>query len=512
MHFNFTKGVITVGSWTLLSRILGMVREILLSTFIGAGPLLDAFVAAFRLPNIFRRFFAEGAFNAAFVPLFAKKYESKMEPNEFANNVFANLLTILLILTSLAMIFMPGLVFLTAVGFASDERFDLTVEFGRVMFPYILLISLAALFSGILNTTGRFAVAAAAPVILNIVIVAALLIAWAINSEIIVWLVWSIPTAGILQLSLLWLATRRTGIIITLAVPKWNKDIAKLIKIAIPAALAGGVLQINLLVGQLVASQESGAISFLYFADRLYQLPLGIAGIAVGTVLLPKLSGHLKSGDSTQAQHTYSQSAEMIWFVALPSSVALCLIPLPLVSALFEHGKTTKDDALAISYATAVYGIGLPAFMIQKLLQPLYFAREDTKTPLRFALVSMILNAILAIALMQIIGWIAVAIAASLSAWISTTLLWLRAKQFGPAAIALKTSTARIRRTFLASLMMGCILWIINQSLQSTMETLIERVLFAIALIFIGASTYLILIYLLKAFPKNFEKVREMEN
>ena len=507
MRVNLTKGVITVGSWTLLSRILGMVREILLSTFIGAGPLLDAFVAAFRLPNIFRRFFAEGAFNAAFVPLFAKRYESKMEPNEFANNVFANLLTILLILTSIAMIFMPGLVFLTAAGFAPDERFDLTVEFGRVMFPYILLISLAALFSGILNTTGRFAVAAAAPVILNIVIVAALLIAWAINSDIIAWLVWSIPTAGILQLILLWLATRRTGIKITLAFPKWNKDIAKLIKIAIPAALAGGVLQINLLVGQLVASQETGAISFLYFADRLYQLPLGIAGIAVGTVLLPKLSRHLKSGDCTKAQHTYSQSAEMIWFVALPSSFALCLIPLPLVSALFEHGKTTKDDALAISYATTIYGIGLPAFMIQKLLQPLYFAREDTKTPLRFAFVSMILNAILAIGLFQIIGWIAVAIAASASAWVTTILLWLRAKQFGQAASALKTSTGRIQRTFFASLAMGCILWAINQNLQSTMETSIERVLFAVALIFIGISTYLIFIYLLRAFPKNFEKV-----
>ena len=512
MQVNLTKGVITVGSWTLLSRVLGMVREILLSNFIGAGPLLDAFVAAFRLPNIFRRFFAEGAFNAAFVPLFAKRYESKMEPNEFANNVFANLLAILLILTSLAMIFMPGLVFLTAAGFAPDERFDLTVEFGRVMFPYILLISLAALFSGILNTAGRFAVAAAAPVILNIVIVAALLIAWAINSDIIVWLVWSIPTAGIFQLGLLWLATRRTGIKITLAVPKWNNDIVKLIKIAIPAALAGGVLQINLLVGQLVASQETGAISFLYFADRLYQLPLGIAGIAVGTVLLPKLSRHLKSGDSTQAQYTYSQSAEMIWVVALPSSVALCLIPLPLVSALFEHGKTTRDDALAISYATAIYGIGLPAFMIQKLLQPLYFAREDTKTPLRFALVSMILNAILAIGLMQIIGWIAVAIAASVSAWVTTILLWLRAKQFGQAASALKTSIVRIRRTFFASVVMGCILWAINQSLQSTMDTSIERVLLAVTLIFIGASAYLILIYLLKAFPENFEKVSKMDN
>ncbi|MGI9359682.1 MAG: murein biosynthesis integral membrane protein MurJ, partial [Paracoccaceae bacterium] len=289
MQVNLTKGVMTVGFWTLLSRILGMVREILLSALIGAGPLLDAFVVAFRLPNIFRRFFAEGAFNAAFVPLFAKRYESKMAPNDFANNVFSNLLTLLLILTSIAMIFMPVLVFLTAAGFASDERFDLTVEFGRIMFPYILLISLAALFSGVLNTTGRFAVAAATPVILNVIIVAALLIAWITESNLIVWLVYSIPIAGVLQLSLLWMATFKSGIKITLAFPRWNKDIVTLVKIAIPAALAGGVLQINLLVGQLVASQETGAISFLYFADRLYQLPLGIGGIAIGTVLLPKL-------------------------------------------------------------------------------------------------------------------------------------------------------------------------------------------------------------------------------
>ena len=506
MQVKLTKSVITVGSWTLLSRILGMVREILLSTFIGAGPLLDAFVAAFRLPNIFRRFFAEGAFNAAFVPLFAKRYESNMEPEEFANNVFANLLTLLLILTSIAMVFMPGLVFLTAAGFASDQRFDLTVDFGRIMFPYILLISLAALFSGILNTTGRFAVAAAAPVILNIIIVVALLTAWATEHNIMVWLVWSIPIAGIIQLSLLWLATYKTGIKITFSIPKWNKDIGNLVKLAIPAALAGGVLQINLLVGQLVASQETGAISFLYFADRLYQLPLGIAGIAVGTVRLPKLSRHLKTGDSNQAQITYSQSAEMVWFVALPSSFALCLVPLPLVSALFEHGETSRQDALAISYATAIYGLGLPAFMIQKLLQPLYFAREDTKTPLRFAVISMLLNAILAITLLKVMGWIAVAVAASASAWVTSILLWISAKKFGRAASVLKTSTNRIKRTFFASLAMGIILWAISQNLYTVMQTSAERVFFAIALVFAGLAIYLIIVYMLKAFPKNSEK------
>ena len=512
MQVNLTKGVMTVGSWTLLSRILGMVREILLSALIGAGPLLDAFVVAFRLPNIFRRFFAEGAFNAAFVPLFAKRYESKMDPNDFANNVFSNLLTLLLILTSIAMIFMPVLVFLTAAGFASDERFDLTVEFGRIMFPYILLISLAALFSGILNTTGRFAVAAATPVILNVIIVAALLIAWTTESNLIVWLVYSIPIAGVLQLSLLWMATFKSGIKITLAFPRWNKDMANLVKIAIPAALAGGVLQINLLVGQLVASQETGAISFLYFADRLYQLPLGIGGIAVGTVLLPKLSRHLKSGDTKQAQFTYSQSAEMIWFVALPSSVALCLIPLPIVSALFEHGETTRQDALAISYATAIYGVGLPAFMIQKLLQPLYFAREDTKTPLRFALISMLLNAILAIGLLPIVGWIAVAIAASVSAWVTTILLWITTKRFGQASHVLKTSISRIRSAFLGSLAMGIILWAVNQNFYVAMETSSERVFFASGLIFLGATTYLVVVFVLKAFPRNLEKVYGKNN
>ena len=512
MQVNLTKGVMTVGSWTLLSRILGMVREILLSALIGAGPLLDAFVVAFRLPNIFRRFFAEGAFNAAFVPLFAKRYESKMDPTDFANNVFSNLLTLLLILTSIAMIFMPVLVFLTAAGFASDERFDLTIEFGRIMFPYILLISLAALFSGILNTTGRFAVAAATPVILNVIIVAALLIAWTTESNLIVWLVYSIPIAGVLQLSLLWISTFKSGIKITLAFPRWNKDMANLVKIAIPAALAGGVLQINLLVGQLVASQETGAISFLYFADRLYQLPLGIGGIAVGTVLLPKLSRHLKSGDTKQAQFTYSQSAEMIWFVALPSSVALCLIPLPIVSALFEHGETTRQDALAISYATAIYGVGLPAFMIQKLLQPLYFAREDTKTPLRFALISMLLNAILAIGLLPIVGWIAVAIAASVSAWVTTILLWITTKRFGQASHVLKTSISRIRSAFLGSLAMGIILWAVNQNFYVAMETSSERVFFASGLIFLGATTYLVVVFVLKAFPRNLEKVYGKNN
>ena len=266
------------------------------------------------------------------------------------------------------------------------------------------------------------------------------------------------------------------------------------------------MLQINLLVGQLVASQETGAISFLYFADRLYQLPLGIAGIAVGTVLLPKLSRHLKTGDINQAQITYSQSAEMVWFVALPSSFALCLIPLPLVSALFEHGETSRQDALAISYATAIYGLGLPAFMIQKLLQPLYFAREDTKTPLRFAVISMLLNAILAIALLKVMGWIAVAVAASASAWVTSILLWISAKKFGRAASALKTSTNRIKRTFFASLVMGIILWAASQNIYIAMQTSAERVFFAIGLVFVGSTIYLVIVYMLQAFPKNSEK------
>ena len=285
-----TYGFLTVGFWTLISRVLGLLREIILFGVIGPGPVMDAFVAAFRLPNMFRRFFAEGAFNAAFVPMFSKKYQSGENPNRFASDALSGLALILLALTAVAMIFMPALVWATAGGFGGTERFDLAVGFGRIMFPYIFFISLAALFSGVLNAGGHFAAAAAAPVVLNILVIVALLAATMTGGQAVLYLVWSVPVAGVAQLALVWTAAGRAGLRLRIGRPRWTQDMRRLVGIAVPAALAGGVMQINLVVGQQVASGFDKAVGWLYGADRLYQLPLGVVGIAIGIVLLPDLS------------------------------------------------------------------------------------------------------------------------------------------------------------------------------------------------------------------------------
>ncbi|MGB1209494.1 MAG: murein biosynthesis integral membrane protein MurJ, partial [Paracoccaceae bacterium] len=244
------RGVLTVGFWTLMSRILGVAREVLILAWIGPGPMMDAFVAAFRLPNMFRRFFAEGAFNAAFVPMFSKKLEAGDDPQGFASDALSGLALVLVALTGLALVFMPGLVWITAGGFAGDARFDLTVGFGRIVFPYTLLISLAALASGALNAAGHFAAAAAAPVFLNILVCLAMGAAWMMGGSVIHALVWTVPFAGVAQLALVWVAADRAGIRIRPRRPRLTPDMRKLVSVAVPAALAGGVMQINLLVGQ----------------------------------------------------------------------------------------------------------------------------------------------------------------------------------------------------------------------------------------------------------------------
>ena len=484
------KGIMTVGFWTLLSRVLGMAREVLIFALIGAGPVLDAFIAAFRLPNMFRRFFAEGAFNAAFVPMFSKRLEADDRPSQFASQAMGGLATVLLILTGLAMIFMPALVWATAEGFTGTDRFDLTVDYGRVMFPYILLISLAALLSGALNASGRFAMAAAAPVFLNILIIIALSLAYFMGYDAIWFLVWTVPLAGVVQLALVWYAAQKAGLNIKLGRPRWNSEMRTLVVVALPAALANGVMQINLLVGQQVSSQFPNAVSWLYGADRLYQLPLGVVGIAVGIVLLPDLSRRLQAGDDAGAKEAFSRAGEITFALTLPAAVALCIIPLPLVSALYEHGSTGRSDAEAMALATAIYGLGLPAFVLQKLLQPLYFAREDTKRPFRFAVISMIINAVCAVGLMPIFGWLAPAIATTVSAWAMIALLAIGARRYGDVATFDSRMKSRLGRVILASLLMGLCLWIAQYSLAPFVTTTVLRVFFGLGLVIFGIGAF----------------------
>ena len=460
---------------------------------------MDAFIAAFRLPNMFRRFTAEGAFNAAFVPMFSKRVEADDNPIGFANQAMGSLSFVLLILTALAMIFMPLFIWATASGFADDPRFDLSVDYARVMFPYILFISLAALISGALNSIGKFAVAAAA-LFLNIIIIAALGTSWVIGGSAITFLIWSVPAAGILQLGLVWYHARQNGLNLTLARPRFSPEMKHLLIVATPAALANGVVQINLLVGQLVSSQQVGAISWLYGADRLYQLPLGVVGIAVGIVLLPELSRHLKSGDEGAAKEALSNGAFFTAALSFPATVALFVIPLPLAAALYGYGQNTVADVQAIALATAIYALGLPAFMLQKLQQPLFFAREDTKTPFRWAVVSMVINAIVAIGLWPALGWLSPAIATVVSSWAMVGLLHISSRSFGNVARVKSETVSKIGRVAIASTAMGVVLWAAQLSAGGYFTNGVTQFIWALILVTLGAIAYIIFARLCGAF------------
>ena len=452
------RGFLTVGGWTLASRILGFVRDAWIAAALGTGPVAQAFIVAFALPNMFRRFFAEGAFNMAFVPMFSKKLEGGEDAEGFARDAMAGLATVVLALTLLAQVFMPGLVWLMASGYAGDERFGLTVIFGRIAFPYILFISLAALASGVLNATGRFAAAAAAPVLLNVLFIGTLFLAPVAGWDIGTALIWTVPLAGVAQFALVWLAAARAGIRLIPRLPRLTPELKRLAIIAAPAMLAGGVVQVNLLIGRQVASYYDSAVAWLYNADRLYQLPLGVVAIAIGVVLLPDLSRRLKAGDDEGGRHSLSRALEFALMLTVPAAVALVVIPIPLVSVLFERGKFGPDDTAATALAVAVYGAGLPAFVLQKVLQPLYFAREDTRRPFWFAVWAMVINAAIAVGLAPVIGYIAAALATTVAGWAMVGLLWLGARRMGPAARADDRFRRRWPRIVAASAIMGACL------------------------------------------------------
>ena len=453
------SGFFTVGLWTLASKILGFMRDIMIASAMGSGPMAQAFLIAFSLPNMFRRFFAVGAFNTAFVPMFSKKVEAGDSPGDFAREAFSGLASVVLITVLLGQIFMPFLVLAMASGFADDARFTLTVDYGRIVFPYILFISLAALLSGVLNALGRFAAAAAAPVLLNIILVSAMYLAQLVGWEIGVALSWAVLVAGVAQMALVWWAAHKAGVTLIPRRPRLSPEMKRLAIIAFPAALAGGVVQINLLVGRQVASYFDGAVAWLSYADRLYQLPLGVVGIAIGVVLLPDLSRKLRARDDAGGNHSLNRAAEFSLALTLPSAVALMVIPYALVSVLFQRGAFDAVDTDNTALAVAVYGAGLPSFVLAKVFAPLFFAREDTKTPFRFALVSMLVNAVLAIGLSPYFGYLAAAIGTSVAGWSMLALLWVGSKKLGPAAAIDPRLKARAPRILLSSLLMGAVLW-----------------------------------------------------
>ncbi|MCB2157356.1 MAG: murein biosynthesis integral membrane protein MurJ, partial [Rhodobacteraceae bacterium] len=347
------RGFVTVGAWTLLSRVVGFLRDMLIAAYLGAGPLAEAFLVAFSLPNMFRRFFAEGAFNTAFVPMFSKKLEAGEDARRFAEEAYSGLALVVLIVSLIAMAGMPWLVLAMAGGFAGDERLPLAVEYGRICFPYILFISLTALLSGLLNAGGRFMAAAGAPVLLNLIFIGAMMLARREGWDMGLTLSWATPLTGLAQLALVWIAAARMGFPLRFRRPRFSPDMRRLLAIAAPSVLAGGVVQINLLVGRQVGSFFDGGIAWLNYADRLYQLPLGVVGIAIGIVLLPDLSRRLKNGDMGGSRHALSRAMEFALFLTIPAAVALVVIPVPLIAVLFERGEFQPTDTTPTAYVLA---------------------------------------------------------------------------------------------------------------------------------------------------------------
>ncbi len=458
---SFIRSAVTVGSGTLLSRVLGFVRDILIAAMLGAGPLADAFFVSFRLPNLFRRLFAEGAFNSAFVPLFAGKLASEGEDaaRKFAGQSLSVLLAILFILTIVAEIFMPTLMYLLAPGFAGDaEQFANVVLFGRIMFPYLLFVSLVALYGGILNSLMQFAVAALTPVLFNCILIIALagvIPAFGWPGET---LSWAVAVAGVAQFLMLVGAANRAGMRLHLPWPRLTPDVKRLLALTGPGAISGGIAQINLFIGTIIASLQAGAVSYLYYADRLYQVPLSAIGTAIGVVLLPDLSRRLREGNEAGALWSLNRALEFGVLLTLPAALALLIIPGPIVDVMFTRGAFTQADADATAMAAAGFAIGLPAYVLIKIFSPAFYSREDTMTPLKFAAAGVVLNIILSVGLYFWIGFISIAIATSVAAWLNAGLLWFSLRRHGHIKLD-EQSAVRLPRIALSCAGFSVALW-----------------------------------------------------
>src|SRR5262245_35598086 len=428
---SLVKKFATVASGTLMSRILGFTREMLMAAAVGTGPIADAFYAAFQFPNTFRRLFAEGAFNAAFVPLFAKEIEANGVDGakRFSEEVFGVLFTVLMALTILMELSMPLLVStIIAPGFSDNpDKFDLTVALATIMFPYLVCMSLGAMMAGMLNSLRRYFAAAIAPVFLNVILIAVLAYAWYAGQDGLTVgyaLAWGVLAAGLVQMAIVWIAVRAAGISIGFRRPRLTANVRRLLVLAFPAAITGGITQINQLIGTAIASGQASAVSSLAYADRIYQLPLGVVGIAVAIVLLPELARALKAGNLIEAANLQNRSVEFTLFMTLPAAAALLVMSEPIVRVLYERGAFAAGNSTpTVSAVLAIFGLGLPAFVLIKAFTPGYFAREDTRTPMYFAAVSVIVNISIALTLFPSIGAPGIATASAIAGWVNALLL-----------------------------------------------------------------------------------------
>ncbi|MEA2780226.1 MAG: putative peptidoglycan lipid flippase [Rhodospirillaceae bacterium] len=454
------RSIATVGGYTMASRVTGFVRDILIARVLGTGEMADAFFVAQRLPNLFRSLFAEGAFNAAFVPQFARRLADggPAAAKVFAEQALSVLLTALMIFTLAAQIAMPWLMHVIAPGFTGrPAKFAMAVQFTQVTFPYLLFISLTALQGGVLNSLNRFAHAAAAPIMLNVTMILALVFVAPATGLTGLALSWAMAIAGIIQFLWMVIACHRAGMALRLPWPRLTPGVKRLLQLMLPGIIGSSVMQVNLLIGTMIATHQPAAVSYLYYADRIYQLPLAVVGSAVGVVLLPELARSLRAKGEAAAMQTQNRCIEYALLLTLPATVALLAIPDPIVSVLYERGAFDAAAGIATSWALVAYSIGLPAYVLAKALTPGFFAREDTATPFRFAMISLAFNIVLSVALFRVLNYAGIALATALASWLNVGLLSWGLHRRGQLKIDAQLAR-NVPKALACSLLMGLVL------------------------------------------------------
>ena len=425
---NLIKSTGTFSVFIIISRVLGYIRDVLIAIYLGSGPIADAFFVAFRIPNTFRRLFAEGSFNAAFVPSYSSELTiGKEKAKGFANDVFNFLMLGLLILVIVIEILMPGFVYLIAPGFYEDpNKIELTTLLTRITFPFLLFISLASFFSAILNSHNKFAIAAAAPIILNLILISIIFLAKKSSDQLVIYLSYGVSAAGLLQLIFVYFYAKKFFTPVINFKLKVTKKIKIFFEKFLPGIFSSGVTQINILVGTIIASFQASAVSYLYYADRIYQINLAIAGIAIGTVILPNLSRYIKTSNKKKINFVQNKSFELSLFLSVPASMALLVGSEQITSALFGYGAFDNNSVQNSANALFYFALGLPAFAIIKIFSTFLFARNNTKSPFYYSLISVLINITISIIFFKQIGFIIIPIATTISSWINAILLFIK--------------------------------------------------------------------------------------
>ena len=507
---NLIKSTGTFGFYTIISRLLGYLRDILIAIFLGTTFLADVFFVAFRIPNTFRRLFAEGTFNAAFVPSYTSELaKGKSKSNKFAGNIFNLLFIGLMFLVLIIEIFMPIFVSLIAPGFIEDnKKIELAVYLTRITFPFLFFVSLASFFSAILNSHNKFAAASAAPIILNLVLIGVLLFGKILNDQLIYYLAYGVSIAGFLQIIFLYKFAHKFYSIKFDFNFKITKEIKIFFKKLLPSIFSSGVTQINILVGTIIASFQASAVSYLYYADRIYQINLAIAGIAIGVVILPQLSKYVQRKEKSKILLIQNKALELSMSLSLPASIALIVGAEEIISALFGYGSFSKDAVNNSAKALYYFGFGLPAFALIKVFSSFFFANHDTQTPFYISLISVILNIVISVYYFSSIGFIIIPIATTISSWFNSIILFIYLSNknlFRFNKIFLVNFIKIIFASFLMGVFFNYLIFTFKNQLSYEFDF---KSIYLILSVILGLIFYLLVSFVIKAFNLSDVKLK----